>query len=79
MAEVNMITVDSNIVASKKRRQDLIKACARNGVTLVSIDVTNPSLETTDDEETIRRKVAKIRTAQRSTFTDAEKSAIRIN
>ena len=79
MAEMNIITVDSNLVASKKRRQELIKACARNGVTLVSIDVTNPSLTTSDNVATILRKVEKIKTARKNIFSDAELKAIIIN
>jgi hypothetical protein len=74
MAKLNIITVDSVLVASKKRRQEVIKALARNGVPTSSIDITNPSLITTDTVATIIRKSLKI-----NQLSDAEKRAIIIN
>jgi hypothetical protein len=74
MAKLNIITVDSVLVASKKRRQEVIKALARNGVPTSSIDITNPSLTTIDTVATIIRKSLRI-----NQLSDTEKRAIIIN
>jgi hypothetical protein len=74
MAKLNIITVDSVLVTSKKRRQEVIKALARNGVPTSSIDITNPSLTTIDTVATIIRKSLRI-----NQLSDTEKRAIIIN